>query len=142
MQRHSLKLKLSCEWIQVTARHLAHAEGHETFVASNKWLNLFMDRFDLMLRRTTTLKTLSDNELVSLTINYMNYLRTHCPTFASSRTISMDETSLFFEGTRLKPVDVIGARHFVLKSTGFSPMRVTVILAVTAPGKKLLPGVF
>lgn len=126
----------------MTAYHLAHSEGHETFVASNKCLNLFVGRFDLMMRRTTNLTTLSYNELVSLSIDYMIYLCTHCPTITPSRTILMDETSMFFEDPRLKPVDVIGAKHVVLKSTEFASMRVTVIIAFTAPGKKFLPMVF
>lgn len=80
----------------------------------------------------------SDNELVSRAINYIFYLSTNRPTFDLSRTILMDETAVFFEDPRLETVDVIGPRHVVLISTGFASMRVTVILTVPAPGKKLL----
>lgn len=83
----SLKLKTSREWIHGTARHLTHAEGNETFVASDKCLSLFMGRFELMLRRMTNMMTLSDNELVLRAINYIVYLFKHRPTFDPSRTI-------------------------------------------------------
>eukprot|EP00644_Phytophthora_capsici_P002937 jgi/Phyca11/102890/e_gw1.7.1055.1 len=44
IQRRVLKLKVSRAWIQAKARELAHVEGHENFVASDKWLSLFMKR--------------------------------------------------------------------------------------------------
>ncbi|KAG1685012.1 hypothetical protein DVH05_009779 [Phytophthora capsici] len=55
------------------------------------------------------------------------------------RTVLMDETAVYFEDPRLDTVDVVGARHVVLRSTGFASMRITVVLAVTASGKKLTP---
>lgn len=91
-----------------------------------------------MLRRTKKLTTLSDNEHVWRAMNYMVYLSTHRTKFDPSRTILMDETAVFLEDARLETVDVIGARHVVLKSTGFASTRATVILAVTASGKELL----
>eukprot|EP00644_Phytophthora_capsici_P014948 jgi/Phyca11/20524/fgenesh1_pg.PHYCAscaffold_65_\ len=54
-------------------------------------------------------------------------------------TVLMDETAVYFEDRRRQTVDVTGARHVVLKSTGFASMRITAVLAVTASGRKLLP---
>ncbi|KAG3113318.1 hypothetical protein PI125_g7444 [Phytophthora idaei] len=51
----------------------------------------------------------------------------------------MDETALYFEDPKRQTVDVTGARHVELKSTGFANMRVTVVLAASAIGKKLTP---
>ncbi|GMF38222.1 unnamed protein product [Phytophthora lilii] len=51
----------------------------------------------------------------------------------------MDETAVYFEDPRRQTVDQVGARHVVLKSTGFASMRVTAVLAVTATGCKLPP---
>lgn len=102
LQIRSLKLKVYREWIHVTARHLTHAEAHETFVASDKCLSFFMGRFEIMLRRMTNMTTLSDNELVLRAINYNFYLFTHRPTLHPSRTIFMDDTAVFFEDPRLK----------------------------------------
>ncbi|GMF66350.1 unnamed protein product [Phytophthora lilii] len=51
----------------------------------------------------------------------------------------MDETAVFFEDPRNTTVDVTGSRHVVVRSTGFASMRVTVVLAVTASGRKVTP---
>ena len=66
-------------------------------------------------------------------------LSTHCLTVNPSRTILMAETDVLFEDPRLKIVNVIGARHLTLKSTVYAAIQVTVVLAVTAFGKKLFP---
>ncbi|KAG2758771.1 hypothetical protein PC116_g21583 [Phytophthora cactorum] len=54
-------------------------------------------------------------------------------------TVLMDETAVYFEDPRRQTIDVTGARHVVLKSTGFASMRVTAVLAVSASGRKLPP---
>jgi hypothetical protein len=69
----------------------------------------------------------------------MRYLEEHKPSFNLKHTVLMDETAVYFEDARQQTVDVRGARHIVVKSTGFASMRVTAILAVTAEGVKLPP---
>ncbi|KAE8902746.1 hypothetical protein PF002_g2525 [Phytophthora fragariae] len=54
-------------------------------------------------------------------------------------TVPMDETAAYFEDARTQAVDLRGARHVVVRSTGYASMRVTAILAVTASGRKLPP---
>lgn len=49
-----------------------------------------------------------------------------------SCTVLADETAVYFEDTKRRLVDLTGARHVVLKSTGFASMGTTVVLAVTA----------
>ncbi|RAW20106.1 hypothetical protein PC110_g23452 [Phytophthora cactorum] len=56
-----------------------------------------------------------------------------------AHTILMDETAVYFEDPRRQTIDVPGARHVVLKSTGFASMRVTAVLAVPASCRKLPP---
>ncbi|KAJ0401148.1 hypothetical protein P43SY_004355 [Pythium insidiosum] len=56
-----------------------------------------------------------------------------------SQTVLMDETAVYFEDARDQTVDVTGSRHVVVRSTGFASMRITVILAITAAGRKLAP---
>ena len=51
----------------------------------------------------------------------------------------MDETEVFFEDPRRGTVDFTGARHVVLRLTGFASMRITVALTVTATGTNLPP---
>ncbi|GMF50965.1 unnamed protein product [Phytophthora fragariaefolia] len=69
----------------------------------------------------------------------MQYLANRVSDFDLDKTVLMDETAVFFEDARNTTVDVTGSRHVVVRSTGFASMRVTVVLVVTASGRKLTP---
>ena len=132
--------KVSRQWIQSTAIDLAKAENEGIdFQTSDKWLELFMARYGLSLRRTTNLTVLSDDELTARAVNFMAYLSMKKLTLNMATTLLMDETAVFFEDPRRDTIDLTGARHVVLRSTGFASMRITVSLTVTADGKKLPP---
>ncbi|KAG3112930.1 hypothetical protein PI125_g7806 [Phytophthora idaei] len=136
----SNKEKVTRPWIQFTARALASSQlGDHEFIASDRWTDGFMARYGLSLRRTTILTVLDDEELTDQAVNYLIFLTAKKPHMNLSRTVLMDETALYFEDPKRQTVDVIGSRHVVLKSTGFASMRVTVVLAVSALGKKLTP---
>ncbi|GMF64688.1 unnamed protein product [Phytophthora lilii] len=98
-----------------------------------------MSRFDLSLRRRTNLTVLTDEKLVARAVSYMRYLGELKPRMNLDKTVLMDETAVYFEDARTQSVDHVGARHVVIRSTGFASMRITVILAVTASGVKLPP---
>ncbi|KAG3176853.1 hypothetical protein PC128_g17089 [Phytophthora cactorum] len=98
-----------------------------------------MQRNNLSLRRRTNLTTLTDEVLVDRAVSFMRFLQEHNPTMNLNKTVLMDETAIYFEDPRNQTVDEIGARHVVLRSTGFASMRITAALAVTASGKKLPP---
>ena len=142
IERRLKKEKVTREWIAVEALHLFASldDGPQrTFQASSHWISSFMRRNDLSLRRRTNLTTLTDSQLVGRAVSYMRYLMEHKPSFNLVNTVLMDETAVYFEDAREQTVEVRGARHVVVKSTGFASMRVTVILAVTAEGVKLPP---
>ncbi|KAG3241671.1 hypothetical protein PI124_g13471 [Phytophthora idaei] len=69
----------------------------------------------------------------------MEFLSERLGSLDLAHTALMDETAVFFEDPRRQTIDVTGARHVVLKSTGFASMRVTAVLAVSASGRKLPP---
>lgn len=98
-----------------------------------------MSRYGLSLRRTTNLTVLFDDELTSRAVRFLFYLCSKKPALNPSSTLLIDETAVFFEDPRRDTVDVTGARHVVLRSTGFASMRITVALTVTATGKKMPP---
>ena len=51
----------------------------------------------------------------------------------------MDDIAVFFfETTRTSTVDIVGARHMILRTTGFSPMRITSILEVKGSGTRVV----
>lgn len=134
------KEKVTREWIQASAQRMVASELHDPdFVASSRWLDGFMRRYDLSLRRPTNLTVLTDDVLTDRAVKFMDYLTSKVDALDLGRTVLMDETAVYFEDPRRQTVDVRGARHVVLKSTGFSSMRVTAVLAVTATGRKLPP---
>eukprot|EP00644_Phytophthora_capsici_P006784 jgi/Phyca11/5825/fgenesh1_pm.PHYCAscaffold_8_\ len=98
-----------------------------------------MRRYDLSLRRTTNLTVLTDDVLTDRAVRYMEFLEVRKDRLNMDHTVLTDETAVYFEDPRRQTVDVTGARHVVLKSTGFASMRITAVLAVTASGRKLPP---
>ncbi|DAZ94669.1 TPA: LOW QUALITY PROTEIN: hypothetical protein N0F65_000949 [Lagenidium giganteum] len=132
--------KVTRIWIQTQAVNLAREElGNETFQASDNWLASFMQRYHLSLRRTTNLTVLSSEELVQRAFNFLAYLVEHLPLWELDRVVLMDEMAVFFEDPRRQTVNEMSARHVVMRTTGFASMQMTVILAVTAAGRKLPP---
>ncbi|POM69149.1 Hypothetical protein PHPALM_14598 [Phytophthora palmivora] len=110
-----------------------------TFTASTHWITGFMRRHGLSLRRRTNLTTLSDDKLADRAVSYMTFLQNAKPDIDLNRTILIDETGAYFENARNQTVDITGSRHVEVRSTGFASMRITVVLAVSAAGKKLPP---
>ena len=136
----SNKEKVSRSWIQATAKTMATSEiGYSDFAASDRWLSGFMERYGLSLRRTTNLTILTDDEVTNRAVKYMQYLNSKRNTIDLDNCVLMDESALYFEDPRRDTVEMMGARHVVLKSSGFASMRITVVLAVTASAKKTTP---
>ena len=109
------------------------------FKASTGWLRRFLRRYDLTLRRATNLTRLSDMEVVSRAVHYFSYLHSVREKYYPSDVILMDETAVFFETTARHTIDVTGARHVVMSTTGYSSMRITSILAVRGNGTRCMP---
>ncbi|GMF21158.1 unnamed protein product [Phytophthora lilii] len=138
--RRSAKEKVSRDWIRDAGQRLAASElGDTDFIASDRWVNGFMRRYGLSLRRTTNLTVLTDDVLTDRAVSFLSYLTSRIDGLSDDHTILMDETAVYFEDPHRQTVDQVGARHVVLKSTGFASMRVTAVLAVTATGRKLPP---
>jgi hypothetical protein len=90
-------------------------------------------------RRVTNLTLLSDEIFLSRAFEYFKYLRNVQRTLVLSNTILMDETAVYLEDPRKNTIDLTGAKHVLLKTTGFASMRVTVLLAVKVDGNRLTP---
>lgn len=143
VRRRTAKEKVTRAWIAVQARYLyGEVNGPEmtaSFDASPKWVSNFMKRMGLSLRRRTNLTVLTDTVLVNRAIEYMKFLHEFKQRVTWDHTILMDETAVSFEDSRTQTVDWQGARHVVMRSTGFASMRITAILAFTASGRKMTP---
>jgi hypothetical protein len=69
-----------------------------------------------------------------------SYLREKIAGYANlNNVLLMDETAVFFEDCRTQTVDVTGRQHVIIRSTGFSSMRVTAVVAFWANGKPVKP---
>jgi DDE superfamily endonuclease len=82
---------------------------------------------------------LPDDEVIARAVSYLQYLTAVQENMCDDRTILMDETAVYFDDPRMVTVDNIGARHVVMRSTGYQSMRITAVLAVTANGRKVQP---
>ncbi|KAG3191610.1 hypothetical protein C6341_g1142 [Phytophthora cactorum] len=116
----------------------AELQSPPPFAASDHWVSNFMHRFEISLCRRTNLTVLDDDVLVNRAVCYMSFLREQVPTINLEKTVLMDETAVYFEDARASTLDITGARYVVVRSTGFASMRITVVIAVSATGRKLL----
>ena len=107
--------------IKRKAMEIAADFGLSSFMASNGWLRRFLKRYDLTLRRATNLTRLSDMDVIVRAVHYFSYLRSVQERYDPRNIVLMDETAYFFETTAKNTVDVVGARHVVMKSTDTLP---------------------
>jgi hypothetical protein len=132
------KLKVTRDYIRDRARELAFESGIE-LDAGNSWCTKFLKRNGFSLRRVTNLTTLDDDTLVSRAVGYCKFLQSCLPDIDLSKTLLADETAVYFKDSKRTTVNETGKRHVVFRSTGFSSMRVTVLLSMWADGKKGTP---
>ncbi|GMF38944.1 unnamed protein product [Phytophthora fragariaefolia] len=136
----SAKEKVFRDWIRDAGQRLAASElGDADFVASDRWVNGFMRRYRLSLRRATNYTVLTDDVLTDRAVSFLSYLTSRIDGLSDDHTILMDETAVYFEDPRRHTVDQVGARHVMPTSKGFASMRVTAVLTITATGRKLPP---
>lgn len=138
MEMRSANMKVSRQFIHDRALQLA-ADSNVQLSASSHFVTDFMRRHKLSLRRTTNATTLTEDKIISNGLNYMNYVREAKLTINESKTALMDETAVYLEDPRTQTIEIRGRKHVVMKSTGFSSMRLTVIGAVWANGQKIPP---
>ncbi|GMF37949.1 unnamed protein product [Phytophthora fragariaefolia] len=138
------KEKVTRAWISHMAKviYASHHGDDAVFggcTASPHWITGIMRRYGLSLRRRTNLTNLTDELRVGGAVSYMKFLRRTLPAMDLNHTILIDETAVYFEDARNHTVDITGSRHIVVRFTGFSSMRITAVLAVSATGSKLSP---
>lgn len=142
-QMRSSCLAVSCEMLQFEARKIAHEKGipAAAFKASRGWVTRFMRRHQLSLRRRTTLcQRLPQDyeEKIVLFHRFVIGLR-RTGNFIMSQIGNADETPLTFDMPPNTTVSEKGVSSVPIKTTGCEKQRCTVMLAVTADGRKLPP---
>ena len=134
--------KLIMKKAMVIYQDIQEAElTEETFEASKGWLEKFMQRNSLSLRRHTSVAQKDPDLLVSKVVSYILRVRRLREKFSyqPADMIAFDETPIWADMISNTTVDVTGKKTITLKSTGHEKLRVTVGLAAKGDGTKLKP---
>ena len=127
--------------IEKAKNFMAHSDPLASFKASRGWLQLFLRRKKLSLRRKTTVCQKTPQDVIPKLVSYIMHLRksqsTH--TFGSASMFVMDETACWIDMPSDSTIDIFEARSVPLKTTGHEKLNFTVILTARADGKKCKP---
>ena len=112
-----------------------------TFVASNGWLEKFMNRNSLSLRRVTTQCQKTPAELAQSLVNFVMFTRKKRMEYAyhPANVFAADETAVWIDPIGRTSITNKGAKEVAVKSTGHEKLRITVMLCAKENGTKCLP---
>lgn len=141
------RTRVSIKFIQLEARKMFQdlvekgEAATDSFVASNGWLEKFMSRYRLTLRRRTTVCQKLPHELLPKLISYVAFVRMLQLQngYKLSSIYAADETAIWFDMVSETTVDTIGTKEISIRTTGHEKMRITVTLTACANGKKCKP---
>ncbi|XP_070786398.1 major centromere autoantigen B-like [Enoplosus armatus] len=113
------------------------SDGGKVFVASTGWLQRFLERNDLSLRRRTPMIQTDPSLLTEKLVSFVDYVGKAVGSngILERDIIAMDEATVWFDVVPPTTTDTGGA----LKSTGHGKSHLTVVLAAKADGTKLKP---
>ena len=144
--RRENMLRVSRKLIMTKAKsiydeHHTDPASRTAFVASRGWLEKFMKRNGLSLRRKTTVAQKDPSQMVNKIISYLLRIRrlTRQFSYDPGCIIAMDETAVWSDMISETTVDRIGLKDIPLKTSGHEKVRVTVCLAAKSDGTKLKP---
>ena len=131
-------LRVSRRMIKAKAKDTSTEEG---FKASNGWLQRFMMRNGLSLRRKTTVCQRPPADSIPKLVSFITHLRQlqKKHKYQPADTFAMDETACWMDMPSDTTIDVTGARSIPIKTTGHEKDHFTVILTARADGTKLKP---
>ena len=136
----SHNVRVSRKMIRDKARTMmAGKDPLSDFTASKGWLQLFLKRKSLSLRKKTTVcqKTLVDG--IPKLVSYCMHIRKLqiAYKFSSDGIFAMDETACYMDMPSDTTIDVRGAKPVSLKTTGHEKDHFTVIFSDRADGNPL-----
>ena len=138
VSRKLIKLKaeeLSTELV----RNQMLPEG--SFTASNGWLEKFMNRNNLSLRRVTTTCQKYPSDIAPILTNFFMYVRQLKikEKYHDNHIFAADETAIWVDPYGKTCITNKGAKEVAVQSTGHEKLRITVMLCAKANGDKCLP---
>ena len=147
--RRSNGFRVSRKMIKSKARFLYKEKYKEmelppTFTASIGWVQKFMTRHELCIRRKTTESQKDLEKLIDKLIACVLHARRLRVKFSyiDSDIIAMDETAVWQDMLSNTTVDSIGHNTIAMKTTGHEKTKISVCLTAKADGTKLKPFIF
>lgn len=127
--------------IQKKAIELAPSfDLHFNFKASATWLDHFLSRHHLSIRRSTTLFKLDDEQVITRALSFKRFIdNIDFSNYQLSNIVAMDETAVFMGEKSQTTIDHVGASSIYIPSTGYESERVTCILAIRLDKSKVTP---
>ena len=145
-ERRSSGLRVSRAMISHKARAIHEqkckaGQVSPSFIASNGWVQKFMARNGLSVRRRTTESQKDPDRLIDKLIAYILQVRRqrNRHSYNHSDIIAMDETAVWQDMLSSTTVDNVGEKSIRLKTTGHEKSKVSVCLTAKADGTKLKP---
>ena len=140
LESRDLQLPIQRKTIQHKAR-LQIQRTNPNFSASDGWLQKFMNRNSLSLRRVTSIQQKLPANLEKKLEKFMDDARAlrECHHFRDELIINMDETPIFFDMHRSSTINKKGAREVRVRGTKGGKKRVTFVVGCSASGCMLKP---
>ena len=134
--------KLVMKKTQLLYQEMSTSEGileNEEFKTSRGWLEKFMHRNNLSLRRKTSIAQKGTEKLIAKLVSHVIQIRRmqKANNYQDAQIFAMDETPVWSDTVSQTTVDACGKKTITMKTTGHEKSRVSVCLAARADGKKL-----
>nr|KAF6326442.1 hypothetical protein mPipKuh1_008437 [Pipistrellus kuhlii] len=110
------------------------------FKASQHWLDNFLQRSELSLRRSTTLFRLEDTQVIKGALAFKSFIDdADFSKYNLSNMIAMDETAVFMGQSSQTTIEQRGASLMYIPSTAYKSACVSCSLAICLDGTKIPP---
>lgn len=134
---------LTTDMLRVKTQALARARSipREEFKGSVGWLRRFLKRKGLSFRRRTMLCQRLPPDYTDKVLNFQRYVigMRHEHNYMLSEIANADQTPVWFDCPENCTVELKGKKSVSVRTTGAERQRCTVMLCVTADGRKLPP---
>ena len=116
-------------------------KGEQDFQGSNGWLENFMSRYSLSLRRKTTQSQRLPVDLVPKIHRFILYFRKLITekSYLEENIWAFDETAVWFDSVGNTTIEKTGSKEVEMFTTGHDKQNITVRLCVSSAGEKKLP---
>ena len=139
------RVRVTRNMVKRQASHLysmdSDGDGDGEFSASDGWLQNFMKRKGISLRRRTTISQQIPREMGQKVASHLLTIRklrqVHC--YRADQIAAMDETGIWLDMPGNTSLEEKGQRTVAVKSTGHEKDRFTVVLGARADGSKMHP---